>query len=476
MYSFETYAKIFHSLGLNITCITNYLTEFNFMEKNLLKAPHHSWQKFQSEKQDRQDLLEYDWINSIGLGTVLGFQNLRAIDIDGCNSLDFIYKVLEVLDLPLDYQWVMRSGSSNGFHILFYSSDDSLESELKIKTNENLFNHKVFALGPNKEYQNIFDHLEIRWTGHLVLPPSLHNSGQYYSFLFCNIPNHPPLELENYYGNSSLYSGDAYDKNGRKDKNLSMRYFVYNFCDLQNHYAPSGDNFFRFTPVKLKPKQSLSNITKQLKSKTNTPITIIFDLETNGLPVKNHNNPSLTIWPDILQISWVILSNTFQVLKKETFIIKDKSIRVLPEIEKLTSISNEIMDKIGFPIKDILIKYINDLKDCEVIVAHNFEFDSNVFLAECKRNGIDFIFPFKLIVYDTMVLGKTICKIDNGFSDLKFPKLSELYFYLFKENLNQHHNADLDVFITAKCFKQIMKNEGGYTNYRIKQMLSIMKD
>ncbi|WP_192821034.1 hypothetical protein [Rufibacter sp. LB8] len=87
------------------------------MEKNLFKSPYHEWTKYQFERQNKEEILEYNWKDATGVGVILGHQNLRALDIDGCVSLEFIDKVLETLQLPLDYPWVMRSGSGNGFHI-----------------------------------------------------------------------------------------------------------------------------------------------------------------------------------------------------------------------------------------------------------------------------------------------------------------------------------------------------------------------
>lgn len=46
------------------------------------------------------------------------------------------------------------------------------------------------------------------------------------------------------------------------------------------------------------------------------------------------------------------------------------------------------------------------------------------------------------------------CKIENSYG-YKFPKLSELYFKLYNYNLNNSHNAEIDVLHTLKCFKKL---------------------
>ena len=45
-----------------------------------------------------------------------------------------------------------------------------------------------------------------------------------------------------------------------------------------------------------------------------------------------------------------------------------------------------------------------------------------------------------------------ITKINNGFTDYKYPKLSELYNHLFKEQMQGAHNAEDDVINCAKCY------------------------
>ena len=56
----------------------------------------------------------------------------------------------------------------------------------------------------------------------------------------------------------------------------------------------------------------------------------------------------------------------------------------------------------------------------------------------------------------TMEKTVDICKI-NGNYGYKFPKLQELYFYLFNENFEFAHDAMVDVKATAKCYFELKR-------------------
>ncbi|WP_282126543.1 bifunctional DNA primase/polymerase [Marinifilum flexuosum] len=174
-------AFVYHQFGFNVTCIKKEKSDFS-NRYDIHKSPSHEWMHFEKTKQTYNELVSYDWENAIGVGIVLGYNNLRALDIDNCSNWEFIEMVLKQLGLPQDYEWVVKSGSHNGYHIIFYSEEHSFP----------LKNMRVIrAYRSNAEYQDMFDKIELRWSKHLVLPPSLHSSGNHYSFIF-NKPKYSP--------------------------------------------------------------------------------------------------------------------------------------------------------------------------------------------------------------------------------------------------------------------------------------------
>ena len=96
----------------------------------------------------------------------------------------YIKKCIQKLGLPEDYPWIVKTGSKKGFHIIIRIKDFS----------EKTSSQTAFAYyTPNEK------RIELRWKGHLVLPPSIHYSGNIYSFYRNQIPSIIPhyIELKN---------------------------------------------------------------------------------------------------------------------------------------------------------------------------------------------------------------------------------------------------------------------------------------
>jgi hypothetical protein len=165
-------------MGFNITHIIPEINNQRNPRKNSFKSSTNDRSKLFSNRQDYSEIISFDWDSALGLGTELGFNNLRALDFDGSSNPNFISWILGYLGLPKNYEWVVQSGSNNGFHVLFYSDYYSFP----------VSQNKIRAFNPNAKYSDYIKRIELRWTKHLVLPPSLHKTGNYYKFAFCEFP------------------------------------------------------------------------------------------------------------------------------------------------------------------------------------------------------------------------------------------------------------------------------------------------
>ena len=182
------------------------LTQMKWSEslknKKSFKEPiDSSWEELKYKEQPLSKILSWNWQNSAGIGLVLGFNNYRALDFDiagdfvfkvvynGGTVDDFIVEVLEALQLPNNYPWVVRSGNGYGFHVIFKCDDIDTTKEID-----------SISFEPNDEYwyDNIqyFTRVELRWSDHLVLPPSIHASGNLYFFRNRELPTISPVNLD----------------------------------------------------------------------------------------------------------------------------------------------------------------------------------------------------------------------------------------------------------------------------------------
>ncbi len=201
---------------------------------------------------------------------------------------------------------------------------------------------------------------------------------------------------------------------------------------------------------------------------------VIFDTETTGLP-KNRNQIAVAEpnnWPDLVSICWHVYLNGL-IVKKVHYLIKPEGWSIPAESIKIHGITEERAFAEGKNLKDVLDEFKTDAKGCDRLVAHNFQFDSNVLMNAYKwRIGEDCggWWPFKA-EFCTMMVASEELKIPNphGYATYKWPKLDELYKITFNEPAPVGaHSADRDVEVLAKIyFKR-------YTNVDLEEMEGIV--
>src|SRR5690606_4022540 len=115
----RTIADVYKDFGFNVSCISKNTNEYNSNSRNFFKTPSHKWSDLFDYEQEPSELESYDWDNAVGIGTFTSWENLVVLDIDGCSDVGFVKQILRILGLPEDYEWVVESGSKNGFHIYY---------------------------------------------------------------------------------------------------------------------------------------------------------------------------------------------------------------------------------------------------------------------------------------------------------------------------------------------------------------------
>ena len=192
---------------------------------------------------------------------------------------------------------------------------------------------------------------------------------------------------------------------------------------------------------------------------------IVFDTETTGLPKsKKASVENSEMWPYIVQFSWLIYDDvTDKIPKIRDYIVKLPDGMDIPEEStRIHGITTERMSSEGLSIKDVLREFTSDFLDCQMLIAHNIEFDSKVIQAEyCRNAPINWLGRHRKIEYCTMKYGKKFTnilrpsKFHNG-TYQKPPKLIELHKELFKSDPNNLHNSLVDVFVCFRCFYQMV--------------------
>lgn len=183
---------------------------------------------------------------------------------------------------------------------------------------------------------------------------------------------------------------------------------------------------------------------------------LFFDTETNGkalsfnAPVTDTDN-----WPRVTQLGWQLYDKDGNLMNEKSLLIKPDG-WTIPKTQFFidNNMSTERCEEFGIPLSEAVAFLIEDMEKSEFLIAHNMAFDINVIGAEFIRLGVKS--SKKLTKFCTMKESTNICKLP-GSRGYKWPTLTELHQFLFKEGFEGAHDALDDVKACAKSFFELKK-------------------
>ena len=203
----------------------------------------------------------------------------------------------------------------------------------------------------------------------------------------------------------------------------------------------------------------------------------------------------LNKWSNIIQLSYIMydtetnetkiydkyidLPETIKIDPKSSLVthIYKNSSDIPPEVEQESCIilSNPNVEKVT--IQDCLREFIKDIKQCQIVIGHNIQFDRNMVIAEMLRNNmmaedIALLMDSSTVQYVcTMKESTLLCMLPavkeyvdrkpvfyevdpSNPQTIKYPRLNESYFKIFgyMPNESSLHNSIYDVVITLRIF------------------------
>jgi DNA polymerase III epsilon subunit-like protein len=175
---------------------------------------------------------------------------------------------------------------------------------------------------------------------------------------------------------------------------------------------------------------------------------LIFDTETTNKP------PSIKLlaetvdyWPFIVQWSFVLFDTDKYKYTEYDYVIQCNIPITNDHIHGITTSMNK---QLGYSFSFIFPIFEECMKQADLLIGHNIDFDLNMIKAECFRHKI----PFTLLkpTYCTMKTTTKLCALPN----YKWPTLKELHFHLFQETPSNLHNSMIDVWACLRCYIKIM--------------------
>lgn len=179
-------------------------------------------------------------------------------------------------------------------------------------------------------------------------------------------------------------------------------------------------------------------------------ISAAFDLEANGLI--NYDVAQSEYQPSIIEFGG--MRSDGQSLK---CLIKPPT-PIIPEVEKITQITNEMVkDESSFRV--VFPSIVLFFKGVDMLFTYNgMGYDLPVMMHNLIANGLQYQFPWPVRHIDIMLAATDYMGM-KGKTGNKYPKLSELHEFLFKEKFEDSHRALPDAVATMRCAKELIKRK-----------------
>jgi len=182
---------------------------------------------------------------------------------------------------------------------------------------------------------------------------------------------------------------------------------------------------------------------------------LFFDFETTGIgDIRNQR---------AIQLAWIVSDCNFNILSQNSYYIKGNK-EINTNFHKNLTI--EFIEKNGYELEFVLTEFDKDITSIfsnnGYFIAHNISFDSHILFNEIR--ACDYVssisendFNDKSIC--TMKKTVNICKLPSKSGGWKYPKLIELYRFLYgHEPDGVLHEASMDTNVLYNCYKRLTEN------------------
>ena len=192
---------------------------------------------------------------------------------------------------------------------------------------------------------------------------------------------------------------------------------------------------------------------------------LFFDTETSDFIKKDlpANDPKQA-W--VVQIG-ALLATPEKTIDSLNTIIQANGRSINHYAEEVHKISVFKADEEGIPELEAAEKFGLLLRQADLVVGHNFDFDWKYAMHLLERNmdGLSdearSAFYLDLPNYCTMKDKNVVkfCGLKNKVGRAKWPKLIELHEILFEKGFDGAHDAFADITATRDCFFELLKRE-----------------
>ena len=155
---------------------------------------------------------------------------------------------------------------------------------------------------------------------------------------------------------------------------------------------------------------------------------------------------------DIIQLSYIIYDKHNKEIKSSDKFIKDRIVDNF--LYNIHGISSDHLKQHGEHFDKVMITFVNDINNCEIVLGHNVVSDIKHIRSNIEKYKINVnydVFDGKEVM-DTMKLGKAMYNLKTN------PSLTKLTELTLKEDMSSEaHDAYNDCKYTARCYQKMFE-------------------
>lgn len=183
------------------------------------------------------------------------------------------------------------------------------------------------------------------------------------------------------------------------------------------------------------------------------PIALFFDTETTGVPVKGAKTGDPR-QPKLVQLAFILTDEQGKERSSCSVIVKPEGWKIPDDAAAVHGITTDMAHAYGIPLKAALAVFAHTLLRCDLLVAHNIQFDLKILSYAFDRIGMS----GSMVTIDSvrkhctmgasleiMKLPPTPAMVRAGRGPYKSPRMSEAYKYFTGDELVGAHDALADV-------------------------------
>ena len=160
--------------------------------------------------------------------------------------------------------------------------------------------------------------------------------------------------------------------------------------------------------------------------------------------------------PRACAMTLILADDDLKAAHTRTLLVQPDGWEISPEITAINGLTTERCAAEGIPIADVLSFYTDAVKDGRVIVAYNAQFDTKIARGELRRLGLPDLFEETPNIC-TMRASRSLGVEKAGEKKGGYPKLSDVYRYFFKKEMEGAHTSEGDATACLEIFRELVK-------------------